>query len=104
MNVCTPVRSASLVVRGLKPTWPACETVEAERSIPAQKASPSPVMSTARTFGSARNSRTASMMPSRMPMVSAFFASGRSRTMRPTPSTSRSSRRSVCVTTASPDW
>ena len=34
--------------------------------MPAQNASPSPVMSTARTCGSARNSRTASMMPSRI--------------------------------------
>ena len=51
MNVCTPARSASEVVRGLNPGLPACETVDAERSMPAQNASPSPVMSTARTFG-----------------------------------------------------
>ena len=75
---------------------PACATVDAPRSMPAQNASPSPVMSTARTCGSARNSRTASMMPSRIATVSAFFASGRSSTMRPTPSGSRSTRRCVC--------
>ena len=102
MNVCTPTRSASDVVRGLKPGLPACATVDAVRSMPAQNASPSPVISTARTSGSARNSRIASMMPSRMPIVSAFFASGRSSTIRPTPSMSRSTRRSVWVMTVRP--
>ena len=85
MNVCTPARSASDVDRVAKPGLPACATVDAVRSMPAQNASPSPVMSTARTSGSARNVRTASMMPSRISIVSAFLASGRSSTIRPTP-------------------
>ena len=68
--------------------------------MPAQNASPSPVISTARTAGSARKSRTASTMPSRIAIVSAFFASGRSSTMRPTPSASRSTRRCVSVMSA----
>ena len=38
-------------------------------------------------------------MPSRISIVSAFFASGRSSTMRPTPSASRSTRRSSAVMT-----
>ena len=37
--------------------------------MPAQNASPSPVISTARTLGSARKSRIASMMPSRIAIV-----------------------------------
>ena len=44
MNAWTPTRSASAVVRGSNPGRPACETVDAERSIPAQNASPVEVM------------------------------------------------------------
>ena len=76
MNVCTPARNASEVERVEKPGFPACATVEALKSMPAQNASPLPVSRTARTSGSARNSRTASMIPSRISIVSALRASG----------------------------
>ena len=51
MNVCTPTRSASAVVRGSKPGLPACATVDAPRSMPAQNASPVARSRNARTAG-----------------------------------------------------
>ena len=44
--------------------------------MPAQNASPAPVMSSARTFASSRAARTESTMASRISIVSAFFAVG----------------------------
>ena len=54
MNACTPIRSASAVLRVSKSGSAALATVDAERSMPAQNASPVPVMSSARTSASAR--------------------------------------------------
>ena len=54
MNDCTPMRSASAVLRVSKSGSAALATVDAVRSIPAQNASPVPVIRSARTFASAR--------------------------------------------------
>ncbi len=66
MKACTPLRSASEVLRTSNPSDPACATVDAERSMPAQKASPTPVTSKARTSGSARQDRNAATRSSRI--------------------------------------
>jgi hypothetical protein len=84
MKAWTPMRSASAVVRVSKSSRPAWATVDADRSMPAQKASPVPVISNDRTPGSARTARTVSRISSRISTVSAFFASGRSSVMRQT--------------------
>ena len=99
MKVCTPARNASDVEREVNPGLPACATVDAERSMPAQNASPSPVINSARTFASFRMLRMASTSASRISTVSAFFACGRLSTIRPTPSVSISTSSSLTVMT-----
>ena len=86
MKVCTPTLSASAVVRGSNPGFPAWATVDALRSMPAQNASPVARIRNARTAGSLRPARSASTIPSRIATVRACFASGRSSVMRHTPS------------------
>ena len=79
MKAWTPTRSASLVSRGSNPARPAWLTVDCRRSIPAQKESPVPVISSARTAGRPGPHGRAATMSSRISTVSAFLASGRSR-------------------------
>ena len=92
MKAWTPVRNASAVVRGSNPGLPACATVDAVRSMPAQNASPVAVMRNARTAGSVRPVRSVSVIVSRISGVSVCLASGRSSVIRHTPSASVSTR------------
>ena len=98
--VCTPARSASEVARREAGLAGLGDGRRAEVHARAERVALAGDEHRAH-LGSARNSRIASMMPSRIAIVSAFFASGRSSTIRPTPSGSRSTRRCVSVTSTS---